>query len=66
MEDDWIVACITRKKEKGLELLIDQYEEYRNDKDVTMLRFVPYVSDYENDSSKDLTSDAFNLKVNNK
>ncbi|MGG0461542.1 sigma-70 family RNA polymerase sigma factor [Priestia aryabhattai] len=25
MEDDWIVACITRKKEKGLELLIDQY-----------------------------------------
>ncbi|WP_394548074.1 hypothetical protein [Priestia aryabhattai] len=65
MEDDWIVACITRKKEKGLELLIDQYEEYRNDKDVTMLRFIPYVSDYENDSSKDLTSDAFNLKVNN-
>ncbi|MDO6847997.1 DUF4179 domain-containing protein [Priestia megaterium] len=40
--------------------------EYRNDKDVTMLRFIPYVSDYENDSSKDLTSDAFNLKVNNK
>ncbi|MED4156203.1 hypothetical protein SFC34_19800 [Priestia aryabhattai] len=65
MEDDWIVACITRKKEKGLELLIDQYEEYRNDKDVTMLRFIPYVSDYENDSSKDLTSDAFNLKMNN-
>lgn len=65
MEDDWIVASITRKKEKGLELLIDQYEEYRNDKDVTMLRFIPYVSDYENDSSKDLTSDAFNLKVNN-
>ncbi|MHC8968102.1 hypothetical protein IUJ58_20690 [Priestia aryabhattai] len=65
MEDDWIVACITWKKEKGLELLIDQYEEYRNDKDVTMLRFIPYVSDYENDSSKDLTSDAFNLKVNN-
>ncbi|MBX9967867.1 hypothetical protein ACFW1J_08870 [Priestia aryabhattai] len=65
MEDDWIVGCITRKKEKGLELLIDQYEEYRNDKDVTMLRFIPYVSDYENDSSKDLTSDAFNLKVNN-
>ena len=25
MEDDWIVACIKRKKEKGLELLIDQY-----------------------------------------
>ncbi|MDG0058374.1 sigma-70 family RNA polymerase sigma factor [Priestia sp. P5] len=25
MEDDWIVACITQKKEKGLELLIDQY-----------------------------------------
>ncbi|MDE8672805.1 MULTISPECIES: sigma-70 family RNA polymerase sigma factor [Priestia] len=25
MEDDWIVACIMRKKEKGLELLIDQY-----------------------------------------
>ena len=25
MEDDWIVECITRKKEKGLELLIDQY-----------------------------------------
>ncbi|RDZ11148.1 RNA polymerase subunit sigma-70 [Priestia megaterium] len=25
MEDDWIVTCITRKKEKGLELLIDQY-----------------------------------------
>ncbi|MCM3794347.1 sigma-70 family RNA polymerase sigma factor [Priestia megaterium] len=25
MEDDWIVASITRKKEKGLELLIDQY-----------------------------------------
>lgn len=25
MEDDWIIACITRKKEKGLELLIDQY-----------------------------------------
>ncbi|MED4137576.1 sigma-70 family RNA polymerase sigma factor [Priestia megaterium] len=25
MEDDWIVACITEKKEKGLELLIDQY-----------------------------------------
>lgn len=24
MEDDWIVGCITRKKEKGLELLIDQ------------------------------------------
>ncbi|MEH7360105.1 sigma-70 family RNA polymerase sigma factor [Priestia megaterium] len=25
MEDDWIVGCIRRKKEKGLELLIDQY-----------------------------------------
>ncbi len=25
MEDDWIVTCILRKKEKGLELLIDQY-----------------------------------------
>ncbi|MEW4273753.1 RNA polymerase subunit sigma-70 [Priestia aryabhattai] len=25
MEDDWIVASIMRKKEKGLELLIDQY-----------------------------------------
>ncbi|GAB1765433.1 sigma-70 family RNA polymerase sigma factor [Priestia megaterium] len=25
MEDDWIVACIMRKKEKGLEQLIDQY-----------------------------------------
>ncbi|MFS2172313.1 sigma-70 family RNA polymerase sigma factor [Priestia megaterium] len=25
MEDDWIVACIMRKKEKGLELLINQY-----------------------------------------
>ncbi|MBE5098647.1 sigma-70 family RNA polymerase sigma factor [Priestia aryabhattai] len=25
MEDDWIIACITGKKEKGLELLIDQY-----------------------------------------
>jgi len=25
MEDDWIIACITLKKEKGLELLIDQY-----------------------------------------
>ncbi|MCM3770175.1 sigma-70 family RNA polymerase sigma factor [Priestia aryabhattai] len=25
MEDDWIVTCILHKKEKGLELLIDQY-----------------------------------------
>ncbi|KZE14538.1 sigma-70 family RNA polymerase sigma factor [Priestia aryabhattai] len=25
MEDDWIVASIMRQKEKGLELLIDQY-----------------------------------------
>jgi len=46
--------------------VLEMDEECRNDKDVTMLRFIPYVSDYENDSSKDLTSDAFNLKINNK
>ncbi|MEI2341842.1 DUF4179 domain-containing protein [Priestia megaterium] len=50
----------------GTDRVIEMDEEYRNDKGVVMLRFVPYVSDYENDSSKDLTSDAFNLKVNGK
>ncbi|MGF9889475.1 DUF4179 domain-containing protein [Priestia megaterium] len=50
----------------GTDRVLEMDEEYRNDKGVVMLRFVPYVSDYENDSSKDLTSDAFNLKVNNK
>lgn len=48
----------------GTDRVLEMEEEYRNDKGVVMLRFVPYVSDYENDSSKDLTSDAFNLKVN--
>ncbi|MEH6982237.1 DUF4179 domain-containing protein [Priestia megaterium] len=50
----------------GTDRVLEMDEEYRNDKGVVMLRFVPYVGDYENDSSKDLTSDAFNLKVNNK
>lgn len=50
----------------GTDTVLEMDEEYQNDKDVTMLRFIPYVSDYENDSPKDLTSDAFNLKVNNK
>ncbi|MBY0210215.1 MULTISPECIES: DUF4179 domain-containing protein [Priestia] len=49
----------------GTDTVLERDDEYRNDKGVVMLRFVPYVSDYENDSSKDLTSDAFNLKVNN-
>lgn len=44
--------------------MIEMDGEYRNDKDVTMLRFIPYVSEHEKDWSKDLTSDAFNLKVN--
>ncbi|MEK4820906.1 DUF4179 domain-containing protein [Priestia sp. FSL R5-0680] len=48
----------------GTDTVIERDDEYRNDKDVTMLRFIPYVSDYEKDWSKDLTSDAFNLKVN--
>ncbi|MGG2087275.1 DUF4179 domain-containing protein [Priestia aryabhattai] len=50
----------------GTDKVLEMDEEYRNDKDVTMLRFIPYVGDYEDGSSKDLTSDAFNLKVNNK
>ncbi|CJG21332.1 hypothetical protein [Priestia megaterium] len=45
--------------------MLEMDGEYRNDKDVIMLRFIPYVSDHEKDWSKDLTSDAFNLKVNN-
>ncbi|WP_416420573.1 DUF4179 domain-containing protein [Priestia aryabhattai] len=49
----------------GTDTVLERDDEYRNDKGVVMLRFVPYVSDYENNSSKDLTSDAFNLKVNN-
>ncbi|MED3884207.1 DUF4179 domain-containing protein [Priestia aryabhattai] len=49
----------------GTDTVIEMDGEYRNDKDVTMLRFIPYVSDHEKDWSKDLTSDAFNLKVNN-
>ncbi|WP_394553983.1 DUF4179 domain-containing protein [Priestia aryabhattai] len=48
----------------GTDTVIEMDGEYRNDKDVTMLRFIPYVSDHEKDWSKDLTSDAFNLKVN--
>jgi hypothetical protein len=50
----------------GTNKVLEMDEEYRNDKDVTMLRFIPYVSDHEKDWAKDLTSDAFNLKVNNK
>ncbi|AUO10402.1 DUF4179 domain-containing protein [Priestia megaterium] len=50
----------------GTDKMLEMDGEYRNDKDVIMLRFIPYVSDHEKDSSKDLTSDAFNLKVNNK
>ncbi|MED3879835.1 DUF4179 domain-containing protein [Priestia megaterium] len=49
----------------GTDRVIEMDGEYRNDKDVIMLRFIPYVSDHEKDWSKDLTSDAFNLKVNN-
>ncbi|NGY91898.1 DUF4179 domain-containing protein [Bacillus megaterium] len=48
----------------GTDTVIEMDGEYRNDKDVTMLRFIPYVSEHEKDWSKDLTSDAFNLKVN--
>lgn len=48
----------------GTDTVLERDGEYRNDKDVTMLRFIPYVSDHEKDWSKDLTSDAFNLKVN--
>ncbi|WP_339998096.1 DUF4179 domain-containing protein [Priestia aryabhattai] len=48
----------------GTDRVIEMDGEYRNDKDVTMLRFIPYVSDHKKDWSKDLTSDAFNLKVN--
>lgn len=49
----------------GTDKVLEMDGEYRNDKDVIMLRFIPYVSDHEKDWSKDLTSDAFNLKVNN-
>lgn len=49
----------------GTDRVLEMDGEYRNDKDVIMLRFIPYVSDHEKDWSKDLTSDAFNLKVNN-
>ena len=51
---------------EATDTVMEMDEEYRNDKDVTMLRFIPYVSDNEKDWAKDLTSDAFNLKVNNK
>lgn len=50
----------------GTDTVIEMDGEYRNDKDVTMLRFIPYVYDEKSETSKDLTSDAFNLKVNNK
>lgn len=35
----------------GTDTVIERDDEYRNDKDVTMLRFIPYVSDYEKDWS---------------
>ncbi|MDR7242746.1 DUF4179 domain-containing protein [Priestia megaterium] len=50
----------------GTDTVLEMDEECRNDKDVTMLRFIPYVYDEKSETSKDLTSDAFNLKVNNK
>ena len=36
----------------GTDTVIERDDEYRNDKDVTMLRFIPYVSDYEKTGQK--------------